>query len=426
MDMPVRQEFDAIIVGSGPGGASIARELTRQRKRVLVLERGRDVPLKESVWALAPVLDAVSVGKKLMTMRALTTGGSTAFYGAIADLPPLDEFRALGLDLGPAWEQVRQELSVAPLPDELLGDQVKRVRDSAVELGIPWSKRPMLVDQSRCPSGYSYEAKWSARGYLREAVQAGAHLITRATADKILTNEGEAIGVEYRVHAGRKKFETRQSFASKIVLCAGALATPGILRNSGMRNVANRGFYCDPCMTVLASVPGLQGRDSFTGSMGTHQFEDDIRYGDGSLPRFLYRLWMFETRQFRRLLSSNSRVIGAGFILKDAPGGSVLEDGRYNKELSHEERLKLQKGLATVKRILLNAGGRDLWCSGVSASIVGGLVCIREHVDEGLQTEYLNLHVCDSSILPQDVRMSPTLTLICLGKFLGQRLARVL
>ena len=35
-------EYDAIIVGSGPGGATVGRELSRAGQRVLILERGKD------------------------------------------------------------------------------------------------------------------------------------------------------------------------------------------------------------------------------------------------------------------------------------------------------------------------------------------------------------------------------------------------
>jgi choline dehydrogenase-like flavoprotein len=36
---------DAIVVGSGPGGASVARELARRGARVLLLERGGAAPI---------------------------------------------------------------------------------------------------------------------------------------------------------------------------------------------------------------------------------------------------------------------------------------------------------------------------------------------------------------------------------------------
>ena len=43
------QQFDAIIVGSGPGGATVARELTRRNKKVLILEWGSNAPIKGTV-----------------------------------------------------------------------------------------------------------------------------------------------------------------------------------------------------------------------------------------------------------------------------------------------------------------------------------------------------------------------------------------
>jgi choline dehydrogenase-like flavoprotein len=39
MNQQAAQTFDAIVVGSGPGGASVARELARRQLRVLILER---------------------------------------------------------------------------------------------------------------------------------------------------------------------------------------------------------------------------------------------------------------------------------------------------------------------------------------------------------------------------------------------------
>ena len=38
----VEARAQVIVVGSGPGGATVARELARRGRRVLLLERGRD------------------------------------------------------------------------------------------------------------------------------------------------------------------------------------------------------------------------------------------------------------------------------------------------------------------------------------------------------------------------------------------------
>ena len=45
MNAPVPQGFDVIVVGNGPGGAAVAREMARQGARVLILEQGSSAPL---------------------------------------------------------------------------------------------------------------------------------------------------------------------------------------------------------------------------------------------------------------------------------------------------------------------------------------------------------------------------------------------
>ena len=62
----------------------------------------------------------------------------------------------------------------------------------------------------------------------------------------------------------------------------------------------------------------------------------------------------------------------------------------------------------------------------LSAAHVGGLLQIGEHLDATLQTEVENLHVCDCSVLPANVRLTPVFTLVCLGKYLATHLANVL
>src|SRR5438477_3979789 len=235
-------EFDAIVVGSGPAGATVARELSQRKKKVLILERGRDAPLTDGFLTIASVVRAVSIGDKLASMSALTAGGTTAIYFAVADCPPLNVFRSLGIDLAGALNEARRELPLAVLPDELIGAQAIKVRDSAMELGYSWNKKTMLIDLAKCASGYAYDAKWNARTYLHEAVADGATLITRARVLRVLVEKNQAVGVEYKLRKGRWDSEIHRAFGARVVLAAGASTSPIILRDSGMQHIVNRGF----------------------------------------------------------------------------------------------------------------------------------------------------------------------------------------
>ena len=48
--MHIKEEIDFIIIGSGPGGATVAKELSQRKKKVLILEWGDNDTLTGSFW----------------------------------------------------------------------------------------------------------------------------------------------------------------------------------------------------------------------------------------------------------------------------------------------------------------------------------------------------------------------------------------
>jgi choline dehydrogenase-like flavoprotein len=284
----------------------------------------------------------------------------------------------------------------------------------------------MLIDQSKCTSGYNYDARWTARSYVQEAVENGATLIIRARVVKVLVEKDRAIGVEYQLYKTRKQFETRRAFGTKIIVAAGGAASPIILRNSGIRNVANRGFFCHPNFAVFGTISGLAGGDGFGGTEGT-VIDGDIHVGDGNFARTFYRLFMLSSGRIIRAFM-HSRTIGMGVMLTDGMGGGLQDNNRYYKELTKEDRGKLAKGEEVARRIMQHAGARNLFKTTPTAAHLGGTVRIKEHIDENLETEYRNMHVCDGSMIPESGYgvQTPTLALICLGKYLANRISLVL
>lgn len=418
-------EFDAIVVGSGPGGATVARELSLKGKRVLLLERGGNRPPRDGLMYMASVSDFVSVAQGVSTARAITTGGTSALYFGVAEDPPLDVFQSLGVDFSDALREARRELPLQePVPDSLLGAQTLRIRDSATGLGLPWVKmQSMLIDKNKVTDGYSHAAVWRATSYVDEAVAHGATLINHARVRTVLTVDSHAVGVEYELTKGRRR-ELHKAFGRRVVLAAGALATSQIMRDSGIASAGNRGFYCDPSFFVIGHVDGLKGRDLFPGCVRGWG-EDGIRVGDGCLSRALYRGQMLGSRRFADLFRHRKHVAVA-VMVRDVPGGDLLPDGRLDKDFTREERKKFEKGAALAERIVRNAGAKTVIRTGLSAAHVGGLLRFGEHIDANLQTEVERLHVCDGSLLPENVQVTPVLTLVCLGKYLAARLERLL
>ena len=331
---------------------------------------------------------------------------------------------AAGIDISNEIEETKRELPMSVLPDDFLGSQAFRVRQSALELGHSWQKCTMLVDLAKCRDGYSDDAKWRARTFLQQAVSSGAKLITRAKARKVLVENGRAIGVQYDDGTAGKNAEPRNVYASRVVLSAGAAATPVLLHASGLKGVLNQGFYCCPGFLMMGVVPGLKAGDSVVGSMSA-DLGDGVSLGDASLPRSLYRIYMLTNGHLLRSFQHASTVC-VGVETRDDLGGGLQEDGHFHKTLGAADMARLARGEAAARKIIENAGGKNLFRSRLRAIQLGGTVRMREHVDANLETEIPRLHVCDGSLLPQSVAVPPTVSLVCLGRYLARQIGRLM
>jgi choline dehydrogenase-like flavoprotein len=81
-----QHQVDVAVVGSGPGGATVARELARAGRRVLLLERGRDWR-KHPLYGTYPGVLLYADKNALMftreglnIVRPLMVGGATSMY----------------------------------------------------------------------------------------------------------------------------------------------------------------------------------------------------------------------------------------------------------------------------------------------------------------------------------------------------------
>lgn len=417
-------KFDVIVVGTGPGGATVAKELSKRNKKVLIVERGSNRPVRDSLFGMASILKQVQIGKDIPFTYAVTTGGTTSIYFAAAELPALDSYEALGINLSSHLEEVKLELPFEPLADELIAEQVKRVCASAQQLGYDWSKTDaMFIDQNKCKNGYNARAKWTAKNFVDEAVRYGATLINNATVTKVLTEDNKVVGVEFLQKNKSNNNQPQQVFANKVVLSAGSLSSPQILQESGFSGFGKRGFYCDPCFLVMGFLPGMKGVDLFPGSMGNMNPIDGLLIGDGCLSRTFYRGFVLGERKFRKLFS-HGKSISVGVMLHDEPGGELGDDGCYYKEFTDVDKRKLEQGGQLAEEIIRNAGGKDIFRGKLAASHIGGVLTIGEMVSSQLETECGNLYVCDNSIIPAHVRGPPTLSLVCLGKHLASVMYR--
>jgi hypothetical protein len=297
MSSPATPSFDAIVAGTGPGGASVARELVRAGARVLMLEQGSAAPLTGTLGQMASMAAVPGKGAFLhrdlsLLVRALTAGGTSTINFATAAAPPAAMFAAHGIDLEPQLQAWRAELPMAPLPDALVGPMARRIAEAARGLSIDWRKLDKMIRPQACRSGCwrcvygcPFGAKWTARELVDDARRDGAVLAERARVTRVLIEDGRAAGLEAMAGGRLQTFQ-----APLVVLAAGGIGSPRILHASGLM-AETAAFFSDPVVAVMGSVDDLDGVGGAEVPMaaGASWHEDGIALADLTLPRPMYQ-----------------------------------------------------------------------------------------------------------------------------------------
>ncbi|MFC7044270.1 FAD-dependent oxidoreductase [Halobacteriaceae archaeon GCM10025711] len=256
-------EYEVIVVGSGAGGATLARELGKRGVSVLVVETG---VREQQVGRFREAVGYYDASKLLKTprtseegvilWRTLMAGGSTVVSAGNAIRADERGLREHGIDLTDEYAEAEAEMGVEPVDEALLSEASRRLRDAAADLGYAFEPMPKFVDQEQCRRcghctlGCMAEAKWTALDYLDEAVQYGVDVRYAAEVREVLVEDGTAVGVRGVDRDGT--FEVR---ADTVVLAAGALATPRILQQSGVE--AGDGLFVDLFVNVYGVTPEL-------------------------------------------------------------------------------------------------------------------------------------------------------------------------
>ena len=423
MSPPSDIHYDAIVVGSGPGGASAARELARRGKRVLILEQGSAAPVAGTVSQMARIAAVPGRGAFLhrdasLLVQGVNAGGSSTINFATAADPPAALFAAHGIDLADALRELRAELPLGQLPDELIGPMAARIMQGARSLGMEWHKlekmiRPQICRSGcwRCAYGCPFGAKWTAREFIDEAVRHGATLLDNATARRAIVEGGKAVGVEFMRGGVRQRAR-----AGIVVLAGGGLGSPRLLHASGLWPRSSA-FFSDPVVAVMGSVGDIDGGAEVPMATGMRFDEQGISLADLTLPKPMYQGFTAQVGRLDRLFA-HRRTLSILVKIRDEIGGSG--GPRWaDKRLQASDRSKLATGVGMAREVLAACGARHVFKTWHFAAHPGGSVRIGDGVDRNLQTSTANLYVCDASVIPQAWGLPPTLTLLCLGKRLG-------
>ena len=396
-----------IIVGTGAGGAILARELALNDLPVTILEKGPYIKSKDAFEYYDKYNDSVD----LLTTTCI--GGATIVSMSNMVRALDSELHEYGVDLAEAYEYVEDLVGVHQLDDSHIGRGTQAFLDAGRELGLETLKMPKAIREEdciqcgKCAFGCPADAKWSGKDFVDDAVEAGATLITEAEVTDIIVEDGAIKGLTY-LKDGKKE----EIYADHVILSAGAISSALILRAAGID--AGREIFFDPFVSVggylkdinfntEVQMAGLVIGKNFV--LSPH-FSSFIR---ANIPD--------ETVTDKDILSIMVKT-------PDECKGYIDDDGEVYKTNTIQDIRYLAEGVATAGFILEKAGvdPNTIGSTVYRGAHPGGTAPIGKIVDSNLETEIANLFVCDASVLPISPGKPPILTILALSKRLADYL----
>ena len=243
-----------IVVGSGAGGAAVARELALAGIPVKIIEKGPAIQSKKAFNYYDPSEEGIDL------LKTSCVGGSTLVAVGNGVRVLENELKNMGLDISLELDEIEEDLEIGPMPDSHIGDGTKLLMESSKSMGINIQKMPKFIRSKdcspcgQCSFGCPKNAKWSAADFVSEAQKAGAELISETEVTDLIVENGRIIGVKALQNS------EEISFLSEIVILSlGGVETPRLLQKAGIE--AGNNFFMDTFITVGGVLKNVGFKD---------------------------------------------------------------------------------------------------------------------------------------------------------------------
>jgi len=404
------EKYDYVIIGSGASGAAAAEKLSKDYK-VLILEKGDYLQLKDAHKSYVRASSAKDFDKhgRIEILSGTGVGGTTLLAIANGVRTHEKELKNFGIDLKNEFQEVEKDFDIKPIPDNMLGGRTKLIIEKARELGYNPKIMPKMINFKKCKAcgkcnmGCAFQAKKTSLYYIEKSISMGADLKANFEAIKI-----EKSGNQFLVK-GMEKGRQTDIYSKNVILSAGALDTPKILNNSGIKTPRN--LFVDLFVTI-----GGKTDNSFRDEI---QMAAYIPFNDFIISPY-YSERIIKLLKDRGIESKRENIIGIMIKIKDDSYGYV--DKNYiEKSCTGRDVQKISNGVAIASKILSECGVDKIVSTEAIGAHPGGTAPIGITVDSNFKTE-MGFYVCDASILPEAPGSPPLLSLMALGKKLGNNI----
>ncbi len=475
-------ELDAIVIGSGAGGAVVAAELAGAGASVLIVEEGawftrnefggRALDMTTRLYRNAGLTFTVG-NPPIFLPVGRTVGGTTTINSGTCYRTPdrvLEGWVARGLSeyapqrMAPHFDAVESVLGVTEAQQPFIGEGGRLIARGCDILGYrhgPLRRNaPDCDGQGLCALGCPTDAKRSTNiSYVPLAISRGASIAPRTKLTSLSRSGQRVTSVEVEHLQSGSRFTLRARF---VVISAGSLRTPLILKSAGVRNdLLGRNLSIHPAAAVYAGFDhSIDPMHSIPQSYAIEAFHDaGLLFEGGTVPPELAAgAFPIFGRELQDVMARFDSVTNFGFMIEDEGQGRVLGEVRdlpiIHYALSDRDLRRIQRGLEILIGVYLAAGAKWVRPLLTYDRVIRSLDDARAFSGEALKRSSLqltayhplgtaragrtasegvvgpdgrvhgtdNLYVADGSMLPTSPAVNPQVTIMALARCVAERL----
>ncbi|MDO5850302.1 MAG: FAD-dependent oxidoreductase [Methanobacteriaceae archaeon] len=406
----------AIIIGSGAGGATVAKELTIANIPVTIIEKGPYIESSDSF----KYYDANPKGMDLL--KTTCVGGSTSVSMGNAVRSLEKDLKEIGIDLSEEYKILEKELNIHEMDNEHIGKGTQAFLDSAKELGLEAKKMPkFIIDDEcqicgKCAFGCPTDAKWTSKKYIDIAKENGAKLLTNTEVTEVIYENNKVKGVKILKSIkenGEERKKEEIIYDDLVILSAGAINSSIILENSNID--AGNSLFMDGFVTMGGALKDINfDREvQMNALIKTEHFVLSPHFST------------YITQQIDNPNIENKDILSIMIKIPDEGIGTV-KGGIVKKENTIQDIQYIAEGCAVAGAILEKAGvdQNTIISTIYRGAHPGGTAPIGEVVDNNLKTEINGFYICDASVIPKAPGAPPILLIMALAKRLSKHLIK--
>lgn len=396
-----------IIVGAGTGGLSVARELSKNPDvEIIILEKGPLCEAKDAYKFYEPWDKS-----ELELIRTTAVGGSSTVIAGNFVESLVDELKEYDIDITKQLEELKEEINIQIMPDSHVGPITQLLKESSQELGLDMKPMPKGINPKKCVQcglcawGCPHDAKWSSLSDLDYALLNNAMLISNEGVNSLITEDNKIKGV--------KTDKGNVLEADIVILAAGALVTPKLLRTIGIN--AGQTLGVDPFVTIGGYYKDANQDNEI-------QMNSYIKLSDVVISPHTSQYLLAKIQETHPDATVND-IISLMVKVPDTTTGYVHGEDT-SKFINHEDASKIARGCGIASAILVKAGAdiKSISSTHIRGAHLVSSAKIGEIVDKNLECEVKNLYVADGSVLPESPGLPPVYTILALSRRLGQYL----